>query len=236
MSQSNGEQTITAGSWTNIGTGPLTIQLLTLSGSATVIVSDTQPASGAVGSVLSQVRPIIQVNTAQAVWVQAAASFDNPSGSIAIDVMLGTPLVAISNLTSGIAQVSSRDPSGNANGIAGNPFYSVNVETGTAWNYVASSGGISTASSVVLAAADINGRCSYLRKLQLINTGSTATEVYVANGNSAIWRCKLPANMNTPAILSFDDGELISTANTALNFYVVTAGAAVYVNAQGFMK
>jgi hypothetical protein len=42
--------------------------------------------------------------------------------------------------------------------------------------------------------------------------------------------------MNTPAILSFDDGELISTANTALNFYVVTAGAAVYVNAQGFMK
>jgi hypothetical protein len=74
MSQSNGEQTITAGSWTNIGTGPLTIQLLTLSGSATVIVSDTQPASGAVGSVLSQARPIIQVNTAQAVWVQAAAS------------------------------------------------------------------------------------------------------------------------------------------------------------------
>lgn len=236
MSQSNGQQTITAGSWTNIGTGPLTINLQSLSLSVNVVVSDTQPADNAQGNILSQARPSWKVGNAQPVWVRGVPSWTNSTGTAIIDVLLGAETVTITNPTATIAQVSSRDPSGNANGIPGNPFYSVNVEAGTPWAYAAASGGITTATSVTLAAADASGRSNYLRKLQLINTGATATEVYVANGATAIWRIKLPASMTSPIAITFDDFELVTSANTALNFYVATAGAAVYVNAQGFLK
>lgn len=144
--------------------------------------------------------------------------------------------VNVNNLAAGIAQVSSRDASGNANGIAGNPIITSPVEAGLAWSYVAASGGIVTATSVTLAAADATGRSAYVRSLQLINTGASATEVYLANGGTAIWRIKLPASMAAPMVVSFGDGQMMTAANTALSFYVATAGAAVFVNAQGFLK
>lgn len=91
MSQSNGQQTITAGSWTNIGTGPLTINLQSLSLSVNVVISDTKPADGAQGNILSQSRPSMQVSNAQAVWVRGVPSWTNSSGTAIIDVLLGTP-------------------------------------------------------------------------------------------------------------------------------------------------
>lgn len=144
--------------------------------------------------------------------------------------------VSVNNLAAGIAQVSSRDASGNANGIAGNPIIVSPVEAGLAWSYVAASGGISTATTTLLAAADTMNRSYYVRNLQLLNTGATATEVYLASGGTAIWRIRLPASMTVPMVVSFSDGQIFTAANTALNLITATAGAAVYVNAQGFLK
>lgn len=144
--------------------------------------------------------------------------------------------VSVNNLQAGIAQVSSRDASGNANGIPGNPIITSPVEAGLAWSYVAAANGITTATTTLLAAADTMNRSYYVRNLQLINTGATATEVYLASGGTAIWRIKLPASMTAPMVISFSDGQIFTAANTALNLVTVTAGAAVYVNAQGFLK
>lgn len=120
MSQSNGQQTITAGSWTNIGTGPLTINLQSLSLSVNVVVSDTQPADNAQGNILSQARPFMQVSNTQAVWVRGVPSWTNSSGTAIIDVLLGTPgasggVVASDGVTlpPGLAQTFGRDSAGN---------------------------------------------------------------------------------------------------------------------------
>ena len=268
MTQYNGQKSLPAGAYTLLGTGPMSIELISLQCPVEIIVSDSQPAVGQVGDVLSQQRISMSVSNSTNVWAMPisnsgtylpavvnvllaspsdgvdATGITPPTGGSGIrgwlsgiySLLKGTLTVSITNPTATIAQVSTRDVSGNANGISGNPFYSVNVEAGTPWSYAAATGGITTATSVALAAADASGRSNYLRKLQLINTGATATEVYVANGATAIWRIKLPASMTSPIAITFDDFELVTSANTALNLYVVTAGGAVYANAQGFLK
>jgi len=91
MSQSNGQQTINAAGWTNIGTGPLTINLQSLSLSVNVVVSDSQPADNALGNVLYQARPQMQVSNTQAVWARVMPNWANQAGTAVIDVLLGTP-------------------------------------------------------------------------------------------------------------------------------------------------
>ncbi len=100
------------------------------------------------------------------------------------------------------------------------------------WSAAAPSGGVTNTSDLVLAAAAGAGQRRYLNSLQLANNAATATEVVVKDGANVIWRTHLPAN--APNVNIHFDNPIRTSANTALNFACLTAGGAVYVNAQGY--
>lgn len=100
------------------------------------------------------------------------------------------------------------------------------------WAYAAASGGITATTDVVLAAAAGAGLRRYLTSLTLSNNSATATEVVVKDGATVIWRDLVRANSGTFTVIFGDP--LKTTANAALNVACISAGAAVYANAQGF--
>lgn len=100
------------------------------------------------------------------------------------------------------------------------------------WSYVAA-GAVTTAVSTSIKSAATVGIRNYLTSLQLMNNGATATEVQILDGATVIWRHFLPANMTCPWDIDFCS-TLKSTAATALSINVVTAGASVWFNAQGY--
>lgn len=99
------------------------------------------------------------------------------------------------------------------------------------WKYVAATGGITTATSVTLKTST-TARANILVQIEMINTGGTATEVAILRGAVELFRTKLPASMTAQQVINFDPPLSTSYAE-ALNFTVATAGAEVFVNAQG---
>lgn len=99
------------------------------------------------------------------------------------------------------------------------------------WAYAGAA--IINTTDVPLKAALASNR-NYLTGMQLQNTHATvATEVVIKDGVTVIWRGFLPANMQTLVDIDFAT-PLKATTNTALNFACITAGANVYINAQGY--
>lgn len=100
------------------------------------------------------------------------------------------------------------------------------------WNY-ASAGAIITTADTVLKAAAGAGLRNYLTSVQCINSNATATEIVIKDGTTVIWRGYLPGNSG---LLDLQFPTPIKTAaNAALNFACITTGASVYVNAQGYV-
>jgi hypothetical protein len=99
------------------------------------------------------------------------------------------------------------------------------------WGY--SGAAVTTTADVVLAAAAGAGIRRYLTALQVKNTNATASEIVIKDGATVIWRSLLPANMANADAIVFPS-PLKSTANAALAFACITAGASVYVAAQGY--
>jgi YD repeat-containing protein len=84
---SNGQRTVNQ-SWTSLGAGPMTLQLITTGFPVTVIVSDTPPASGALGAELYDGHSLMPVS-AGFVWVRSICGVDS-----IVDVLIGTPAAA----------------------------------------------------------------------------------------------------------------------------------------------
>jgi hypothetical protein len=99
------------------------------------------------------------------------------------------------------------------------------------WAYAGAA--ITTTADVVLAVAAGAGIRRYLTALQVKNTNATASEIVIKDGATVIWRSLLPANMANADAIVFPS-PLKSTANAALAFACITAGASVYVAAQGY--
>lgn len=99
------------------------------------------------------------------------------------------------------------------------------------WSYTGAA--VTATADVVLAAAAGVGIRRYLTALQLKNTNAVATEVVVKDGSTVVWRLLLPANMANADTIAFPS-PLKSTANAALNLACISAGANVYVAAQGY--
>jgi len=102
-----------------------------------------------------------------------------------------------------------------------------------AWSFAPAAGGITTTPDVAIASAPGAGLRRYLTSLNLSNNSATGTEFVVKDGASTvIARFHLPpnaanVNMDFPVPLA-------ASANVALNVACLTAGAAVFCNAQGF--
>jgi hypothetical protein len=101
------------------------------------------------------------------------------------------------------------------------------------WQFAGAAGGITNTTDVAMKAAAGAGVRNYVTGATLINTGAAATEVVLKDGATVIFRLNLPANMTTPVDLVFAT-PLKGTANTTLNVACLTAGAAVFVSAQGY--
>ena len=100
------------------------------------------------------------------------------------------------------------------------------------WSFASAAGGITGTADVVLAGAAGAGIRRYLTGLTLSNSSATGTEVVIKDGSTVIWRDFVRGNSGTFAVPLAD--AIRSTANTALNIACLTAGAAVYANAQGY--
>jgi hypothetical protein len=92
---------------------------------------------------------------------------------------------------------------------------------------------IAVNTDTVMKAAGAAGIRNYCTALQYHNTNAVATEVVVKDSATVIWRGYAPANMVQPAVVILPD-PLRGTAATVMNFTCITAGAAVYANAQGY--
>jgi hypothetical protein len=101
------------------------------------------------------------------------------------------------------------------------------------WSFASATGGVVNTTDVVLAAAAGAGLRRYVCSMQLSNNSAVATEVVLKDGATVVWRGHLPANAPMAEIIF--ENPLRTTANTALNFACITTGAAVYVNAQGYI-
>lgn len=105
------------------------------------------------------------------------------------------------------------------------------------WAYAATAGGIATTTDVVIAAAAGASVRNYLAAISVTNASATiATEVVIKDGATVIWRETLGTQMlpSSAAQRTFPI-PLRGSANTALSVACVTIGAAVYVNAQGYI-
>lgn len=102
------------------------------------------------------------------------------------------------------------------------------------WQYAAASGGIVNTTDVAIKAAAAAGIRNYLTGIDIRNQhASVATEVVVKDGSTVIWRGHF--NANSPHVFVNFPIPLRGTAATALNVACITTGAAVYVNAQGYI-
>lgn len=101
------------------------------------------------------------------------------------------------------------------------------------WQYAAVAGGIVNTTAVPIKAAAAAGLRNYVTGFDIDNThASVATEVTILDGATVIWRSNFPAGARKTVSLMTP---LKGTAATALNVACVTTGAAVYVNAQGYV-
>lgn len=92
---------------------------------------------------------------------------------------------------------------------------------------------IAVTTDQVMKAAGAAGIRNYMTAINMKNVGATATEVVVKDGATVIWRNYLPANMVTADTFNFPT-PLRGTAATAMNFAALTAGANIYMSAQGY--
>ena len=117
---------------------------------------------------------------------------------------------------------------------------------GAAWAYSAPAGGMTTVAALPVKAATsvtrqgaVIGLRAYCTGIQISSDSLTAsTEVVVLDGVTVIWRAFLRtgvgSNVSYDAV--FQSGALRSSPGAALNVQLLTApGAAVYVNAQGYV-
>lgn len=106
-------------------------------------------------------------------------------------------------------------------------------EAQASWTYVAASGGITTTPGTVTLRASQNiAHRNLIQAMQLDNGSATGTEVTLTDSVAAsvIWRGYMPGNSSK--VVKFDPPLAVS-ANAAITAAVGTAGAAVYINAQG---
>lgn len=103
------------------------------------------------------------------------------------------------------------------------------------WSYVAAAP-ITTAVATTIKLAAGAGLKNYLTALQIQNEGATASviEIKSASGGTVLWRFKVPTGWPQGISMQFPT-PLQSAANALLELNVVTAGAAILFNAQGYI-
>lgn len=102
-----------------------------------------------------------------------------------------------------------------------------------AWNFASAAGGITTTPDVLIVSAGGAGTRRYISTMNLSNNSATGTEFVVKDGPSTVLaRFQLPPNApNFPVRF---EPPLAGGTNNPMNVACLTAGAAVFCNAQGF--
>lgn len=101
------------------------------------------------------------------------------------------------------------------------------------WASVAAATGVTTAVATTIIAAAGAGLKRYITGIQIDNAGATASVVEIKSGagGTVIWRGKMQAPSKTAVVFP---SPLAGAAATLLEYNVVTAGAEIYFNAQGY--
>ena len=110
---------------------------------------------------------------------------------------------------------------------------SVALNAAADWQWTTDTTAIIASVTTAMSAAGVAGIKNYCTGLQYQNSSATPTLVSIQDGTANIAVFNAPALMTTPAIINFP-APLSGTAATAMNFNVVTTGASIYANAQGY--
>lgn len=103
---------------------------------------------------------------------------------------------------------------------------------GSTWNYAAASGGIANATPVEAKAA-VASTYQYVTGAQIVNQSTTAVEVEIRHGTTALWRCELDADGGAAGISIQFPVPLRGASGAAINIYTSGTGK-VFCNLQGF--
>ena len=105
---------------------------------------------------------------------------------------------------------------------------------GETWTYAAASGGITNTTGVTAKAAAGAGVRNYISRVQVINGGTTATDVQIRDGaeGTVLWRGW--AEENGGGVSAVFDPPLRGTADTLVEVACGTTGSATYFNLQGY--
>lgn len=191
----------------------------------------------------------------EAVTFQYGASSDPfipPIGSVDTSGRLNVAVGNITpNQTNGASVVStgfvamgearSLDIAAYASGQGGRPTYSLLGKQVTlphalpaqTWSYAAATGGITNTTPVAAQAAPGAGIRHYVKGLQLVNQSTTAVEVEIRSGTTALWRAELDADSGGAGFSVVFDPPLRAAANEAINIYCSGSGK-VFANLQGY--
>ena len=101
------------------------------------------------------------------------------------------------------------------------------------WDYAAASGGITNTTPVAAQAAPGAGVRHYVTGIQIVNQSTTAVEVEIRSGTTALWRTEFDADNGATGISVAFNKPLRGGANEAINIYCSGSGK-VFANVQGY--
>lgn len=99
------------------------------------------------------------------------------------------------------------------------------------WSYAGPANGINVSTAIELSPAVV-GQRKYLTGLDISNSAITGTDVVLLDGSTIVWRIAVGGSM-LGRQLTFPT-PIRSSVGASLSVRCLTAGAAVYFNAQGY--
>lgn len=100
------------------------------------------------------------------------------------------------------------------------------------WNYAAATGGIAN-NTPVEAKAGVASTFQYVTSAQIVNMSTTAVEVEIRQGTTALWRCELDADGGASGVSCTFPVPLRGASAAAINVYTSGTGK-VFFNLQGY--
>lgn len=176
------------------------------------------------------------IEPSQASILTAVQLIDNASVNHDAAVVAGVTQIGLDARSTDPTAVASGDATRALATLLGKQVVYPYALPGATWSYAAASGGITNTTAVTIKAAAGAGIRNYIAHLDVVNAHATvSTEVVIRDGaaGTVIWRGYCMAAGGGYSIDFVNP--LRGTANTLLEVAAITTGAAVYVNATGFV-
>jgi len=211
--------------------GPWTSLNSQFSSNTTVLVSSAALSNNGIVEVPCKHRYVQIVNSATITGVYSILGYlrDSPfTPTLSSPTLFNTTVTAIGNQSSG-NQNSFLATSSRYLIVA--PYTIPEAQ----WQFSTAGTPITTATTTQIVAAGGASVRNYLIGLQVVNNSTTGTEIQILDGATIIWDGYVGSNTTQDCLTAATFTlPLRGTANTTMSIKTLTAGASIYVSAQGY--